>query len=306
MLEVSVIIVNFNTGDLIKNCLESVFSQKDINLEVIVVDNASHDQSVEIMRGYQDKVTLIYNQENVGFGRANNQGVRVAKGRYLFLFNPDAVLEGKMALAQMVEYMQSNPRFGLVGTQVIKGKGGGYSIPQVLYPAQKYTSLSFSFLPGEIAWVIGASMMVRRDVFEQVKGFDEDFFLYGEEADLCFRIRKIGFSIGYYAEVAVRHLGGGSERSTSSSELWRKKQNGLHLFMRKNYPAYENEKILSLHIRRAKRKLFFLSFQKLCGLFTEEKQKSYERYQVVLETSEKMLHELLKSSLLMRNRELSH
>lgn len=292
MIDVSIIIVNYNTGKLIKNCIDSVLSQTDINCEIIVVDNASYDESVNLITQYQDKLTLIPNLQNVGFGRANNQAAKIARGEFLFLLNPDAIFEHTSALRQMLDYMRENPQIGLAGTQVIKTKKGGYSIPQTLYPAQKYTALNFSALPGNIAWVIGASMMVCHDVFAQVHGFDEDFFLYGEEADLCLRIRKAGFEIGYNPAVVVAHVGGASEQATPSAEIWRKKQNGLHLFMKKNYPPREIEKILAVHIRRAKRRLFFLALREKCGLLDENKKNTYIRYQVVLETSKNFLRAL--------------
>lgn len=208
------------------------------------------------------------------------------------MLNPDAIFQETTALKRMLEYMKSNPAMGLSGTQVSKTQKGGYSIPQYLYPGQKYTSLNFSNLPGEIAWVIGASMMVRRDVFRQVNGFDEDFFLYGEEADLCLRIRKAGFAIGYNPIVMVNHIGGASEKKNDVAALWRKKQNGLHLFIKKNYPAEEAIKVVMHHVRRSRKKLFLLKLNKWFGLLNEKGQNKLVRYQVVLETSKNYLKQV--------------
>ncbi len=294
--DVTVIIVNYNTAHLIQSCIDTVLEQQGVEKEIMVVDNASHDNSVAVISAYGDAVKLIANQENRGFGCANNQAALLARGKFLFLLNPDAVFQDTMALKQMLDFMQAEARVGLAGTQVARKKGG-YSIPQQFYPGQRYTQVSYAKLPGNIAWVIGASMMIRRDVFEAVKGFDEDFFLYGEEADLCLRIRKQGYEIGYNPLVMVNHVGGGSEQQTAATDLWQKKQKGLYLFIKKNYPPAEAVKVIEVYLRRAKRKLFFLSIQKMIGIFDEKKKNNYERYQTIVSTSKQFLFEFEKEKI---------
>lgn len=294
MIKVSVIIVNYNTGDLVMQCIESVLKQREVTFEIIVVDNASHDSSVTLLKEKErlGQIKLQLNENNVGFGRANNQAAQIAQGEYLFLLNPDAVCQGNVVLRDMLRFIEMHPSMGLAGTQVIRTRKGGYSIPQTTYPGQRHTTLTFNELPGKIAWVIGASMFVRADVFSKVKGFDEAYFLYGEEADLCLRIRKSGYEIGYNPVVAVAHIGGASESVSSVKEVWKRKQNGLQLFIKKHYPLIEAKKVMQVYKSRASRRLVVLKIKQWLGLFGEKHQAKKDRYQVVVEQANKFLCEM--------------
>ena len=236
MPEVSVIIVNYNTADLVKKCIQSVLMQTDIRFEIIVVDNASADNSVAILQTLQHKITLVANRNNVGFGRANNQAFRLSKGRYLFLLNPDAEFTKPHDLYNSIQFMEKNPPYGLIGTQILDSHSNITNSASHHYPRQKQTSANFSHLPGEWATVLGASMLVRRELYQKINGFDEDFFLYAEETDLCLRIRKQGYLIGYLEDVAVKHIGSASERKNPPEEIIRKKKKGKYLFYSKHYP----------------------------------------------------------------------
>lgn len=274
-IDVSVIIVNYNTADLIEGCIQSVLKQKNINMEIIVVDNFSQDNSLDVLKKYHEQVIILANKENLGFGKANNQAFKLSSGKYIFLLNPDAVLTTEDILEKFVSYMAENNAVGIVGPKVIKDQK--ISLPQKLYPAEKYLKKPLEILPGNIAWIIGASMFIRREVYEQLKGFDEDYFLYGEEADFCLRARRAGWVIGYNEEIIVEHIGGASERTTTTREYWQKKQAGVILFYKKSYGISEAKNLTERDIKLAKRKLFWLKFIK-----NAEKQ---ERYQTVVEVS---------------------
>ncbi len=251
MPDISVIIVNYNAADLITNCLDSVLAQENVSSEILVVDNASSDDSLAVLEAYTPAIRLIASNANLGFGRANNLAARSARGRYLYFLNPDATLMDTHALATLLREMDHSPRIGLAGTPLLNQKHFDEGKPKYRYPDAQHLRHPLPDLPGEIAWVIGASMIVRRDVFEAVGGFDEDFFLYGEEADLCWRIREAGFLIGHIPQVNVFHLGGGSERRTDHYALTLKKHNGLHLFYRKHYHPEDIRRLLKKNTRRA-------------------------------------------------------
>lgn len=293
MIDVSVLIVNYNTADLVHACIESVLMQKGVSFEIIVVDNASSDRSVSLLKDLEGegKIQLIANQDNKGFGSANNQAAKLAQGKYFYLLNPDAVCLGQDVLKGMYDYMEANSKVGLSGTQVMKTRKGGYSVPQYDYPSQRYTNVSFSHLPGKIAWVIGASMFIRREVFALVNGFDESYFLYGEEADLCLRIRKANYEIAYHPLVAVSHVSGATEEKQGTREVWRRKQNGLQLFIKKHYPESEARKVMKQYYKRARRKLLILHLRRLLGLLNQEREAMLIRYQTVLEQSKAYLLE---------------
>ena len=233
-MELSIVIVSYNTSDLIGACLKSVYAADDISKEVFVVDNASIDGSVDFIRKNFPSVRLIANTENRGFGAACNQALPQCTGRYIFFLNPDTeVLPGAFKAA--ILYMDAMPNVGLAGTRLINPDGTLHESVSLRYPGERYAGRELAALKGSIACVQGSSMIARSDVIKTVGGFDEDFFLYGEDLDLCLRIRKSGYEIGYIESAVVVHLGGQSERKTPLTELWRKKTGAELLFYRKHY-----------------------------------------------------------------------
>lgn len=280
MIDISVLIVNYNTAELVRKCIESVLSQRDINFEIIVVDNNSHDNSVAVLQQFMPQITFISNQENNGFGKANNQAFKVSSGRYIFMLNPDAVFVTDKDLHHAVQFMDAHNQYGLAGTRIVNNHHQVEHTVYHHYPHQKQTSMDFSSLPGVLATVLGASMIARREVFEKVKGFDEDFFLYGEETDLCLRIRKAGFMIGYCDAVTVQHVGSASEKGNPREEILRKKKAGKLLFYRKHYPQADVKKIVKRDLRQARFHLLRLSLIKL--FFGLNKKQEYKyRHQLM-------------------------
>lgn len=280
MIDISILIVNYNTAELVKKCIESLLSQQNIHFEIIVIDNNSQDNSVAILQQFIPRITLVANSDNKGFGKANNQAFALCQGRIIFMLNPDAVCITNQDLYHAVQFMDEHTQFGLVGTRIINDNQQLEQTVYNHYPRQKQTTANFSDLPGVIATVLGASMVTRREVFEKVKGFDEDFFLYGEETDLCLRIRQSGYGIGYCESVTVMHVGSASEKGNPREEIMRKKKAGKLLFYRKHYPAADVRKIVQHDLNRARFHLLRLSLIKwLFGL--NKKQESKYRHQLI-------------------------
>src|SRR5262249_48788965 len=152
----------------------------------------------------------VENRDNVGFGRACNQGFAASKGRYIYFLNPDAQLIGSYPLANLCHALSEHKNWGMAGSRVVSATGE-WKEPATSYPGQAHIRKDFSGLPGRIAWVVGASMIVRREVYAELGGFDPEFFLYSEETDFCLRLRKCGYEIGMVENSAVRHIGGASE-----------------------------------------------------------------------------------------------
>jgi N-acetylglucosaminyl-diphospho-decaprenol L-rhamnosyltransferase len=233
-MDLSIIIVSYNTSDLIGTCLTSVTAADDVTKEVFVIDNASTDGSAALIRENFPSVSLIVNTRNRGFAAASNQVLPQCRGRYIFFLNPDTeVVSG--AFREAVSYMDAMPHIGLAGTKLINPDGTRHESVSYRYPGQEYTGRELSSLKGSIACVQGSSMIVHSDTMKDVGGFDEDFFLYGEDQDLCLRIRKSGFEIGYIESAVVIHLGGQSERQTPLPELWQKRTSAELLFYEKHY-----------------------------------------------------------------------
>jgi GT2 family glycosyltransferase len=232
--DVSVIIVSYQTADLIGPCLSSVINQKECRQEVIVVDNASTDGSPTIIAANFPSVRLIVNKENQGFAVANNQALPLCRGRYLLFLNPDTILQ-EGCLAAAITFMSTHPEIGLAGLQILNPDGSGQESISYQYLSQRYTSGELAGLPGKIAAVMGAAMIAPRRTIKSVGGFDADFFLYGEDEDLCLRIRRLGFFIGFIPGARVIHYHGQSERRATAAEVWRKKIRAEYLFYRKHY-----------------------------------------------------------------------
>ncbi len=233
-LDLSVIIVNYNTADFLGRCLTSVARQTDVDVEVIVVDNCSKDDSPDFVREHFPWVRLMANDQNLGFSRANNQALKDCRGAYVYFLNPDTEVRSG-AFKNMVDFMESHPNVGLAGTQLVNPDGSAQSSVEIRYPGQRYARNELRSLKGDIAWVMGSSMIARLEVIRGIDGFDENFFLYGEDLDLCLRIRKSGWDIGYIPEAMVIHWGGQSERNNLPVEVWEKKIRAEALFYRKHY-----------------------------------------------------------------------
>jgi len=232
--DVSVIIVSYQTADLIGACLSSVISQKDCRQEIIVVDNASSDGSAVFIADNFPGVHLISNTKNLGFAAANNQALPHCQGRYLLFLNPDTILQDG-CLAAAITFMNIHPELGLAGLQILNPDGSDQESISYHYLSQRYASGELAGLPGKIAAVMGAAMIAPREVINTIGGFDADFFLYGEDEDLCLRLRRRGFLIGYIPGARVIHYHGQSERGATTAEVWRKKIRAEYLFYRKHY-----------------------------------------------------------------------
>jgi len=226
-MDISIIIVNWNTRDLLTQCLESIGSGQSaesqvVNLqflttEVIVVDNASSDDSVAIVSERFPWVKLIKNTENVGFARANNQAMNAATGRYVLLLNSDTVLHTG-AIAGMINFADKHPDVGVVGPKLVD-RQGKIQLSWARFPTlwseifAQHRRAWKPFADGSafaVDWLAGACLLVRREVIELVGLMDDRFFLYSEEADWCKRVHDAGWINAYYPHAVVSHFEGSS------------------------------------------------------------------------------------------------
>jgi len=254
-VDVSIIIVSWNTCDILRDCLQSVFEQtRDIGFEVIVVDNASSDGSVEMVRTEFSEVILLANQENRGFAAANNQAMRRAHGRYVLLLNPDTVvLNG--AIQNTTTYAEQNAQAGVFGCRVRWPNGRRqntcFRFPTLALVAigsmlffrmarpfhvpffhpERYLNLDFN-QAHDVDVVAGCFLLIRRKVIDQVGMFDEDFFMYGEEAELCFRVRQAGWHVRYYPGSEIIHLHGASSSQVEEDSKINKRK-AIIMFLHK-------------------------------------------------------------------------
>jgi GT2 family glycosyltransferase len=264
--DATVVVVSFNTRDLLRDCLESVRRETDgLRIEGLVVDNNSIDGSAEMVEKEFPDYRIIHSAINLGFGAANNLAIQSARGRYLVLLNSDAFLRpGALKLA--VQHMDQQPRAALGGARLLS-PDSSFQPSARMFPnivtdtfvltglAQKYPkSKIFGYFdrtwadpsqPCQADWVPGAFSIVRADVLNKVGLFDPQFFLYGEEVDLCRRIKKAGYEIWYWPDISVLHIGGESSRqikdaalsSSGSTQLVLWRMRSTLLYYRKHYGA---------------------------------------------------------------------
>lgn len=265
-MDLGIVIVNWNTSGYLKKCLETVFaSEGDFSYGVIVVDNASTDDSVAMVREQFPQAKLIVNEANIGYPRANNIGLQALgyRGagdvtddapRYALLLNPDTEVPST-ALATMIAFMDSRPDVGVAGPKLLLEDGTldkacrrGFPTPAVsfyhysglarLFPNnERFGRYNMTFADPdealEVDSVVGAYMQVRREAIEQVGLLDEVFFMYGEDLDWAYRIKAQGWRVWYYAPVTVHHVKKAASRKNPKAqfEFWR----AMLIFYRKHF-----------------------------------------------------------------------
>jgi GT2 family glycosyltransferase len=236
-LQLSVIIVNYNVKYFLEHCLISLFAATEhIDAEVWVVDNASTDGSIDYLQPKYPLVHFVSNAENVGFAKANNQVLDKCKGAFILFLNPDTILP-EDCLTSCIVFMKSDARAGGLGIRMIDGSGkflpeSKRSFPTPLTALYKLTGLSSLFPASrtfsryslaylnqhqnhEVDVLAGAFLLSRKEILVELKGFDEAFFMYGEDIDLSYRIQKLGYKNYYFSESTIVHFKGESTRKGS-------------------------------------------------------------------------------------------
>nr|WP_321399787.1 glycosyltransferase family 2 protein [uncultured Desulfobacter sp.] len=283
---VSIIIVSYNTADLLYACLKSVENELENSgltgqAEIFVVDNNSKDGSGEIVKAEFPRVCLIQNNQNLGFGKANNRAITQAKGNYLFFLNPDAEV-CRDAIGIMVDFMEKNPNIGLAGTTLVFPDGSSQPSVEETYPGARHAASDLQNLPGDIAWVMGASMIARADLIKKIGGFDERFFLYGEDIDLCLSVRKSGFAVGVISDAVIIHHEGQSERDSLPLHVFEKKLDAAILFFKKYYSEKSRRKIRNIQSLQAIWRIVSLYFELLIFHADQTRRQKLLEYKKIL------------------------
>lgn len=260
-MDLSIIIVNYNTKDLLFQTIQSVINtSKNIDYEVIVSDNNSTDGSIEMVKETFPKVKLIENKDNLGFPKGNNIAIKQSKGKYVLLLNSDTVVI-EDCLSKSIEYMNIHKEIGVLGCKIVLRDGKldhacrrGFPTPEAslfyilkldkLFPNnEKFTQYTLSHLDedqtNEVDSLMGAFMMLRRTVIEEVGLLDEQFFMYGEDIDWCFRIKQAGWKVMYYPEAKIIHYKGASSRKKPYKTLY-EFHRAMILFYNKHYRTKYN------------------------------------------------------------------
>lgn len=261
-MKLSIIIVSWNVAKDLSNCLKSIGEcPPSCEFEIIVVDNASTDDTVDVIKKNFPDVLAITNDKNLGFAAANNQGIAKAEGEYVLLLNPDTIVHS-VALDTLVMFMDDNADVGICGPKLSNDDGSIQRsvrrFPSFLGALHRHTAFKFVGIfkkeykkwlmkdfryneQRDVEQLIGAAMMIRRSVLDEVGVMDENFFMYYEEVDLCYRVKKAGYRITFTPATDITHLGGQSSGQipvekrlmamTSLLKFFRKHRNGLSTFL---------------------------------------------------------------------------
>lgn len=255
-MDLSIIILNYNTRQLTMDCLQSVYaSTTSYSYEVILIDNNSSDDSIAHFERNYPVARLIKNSENVGFARANNQGIHIAQGRYILLLNSDTVVQSD-TFDIMLKFMDEHPKVGSAGCKIVLPDGSldkacrrGFPTPSAsfyyafgiakLFPDNpRFNQYQLGYLDPddtyEVDCLMGAFMLVRKEVIGQVGVLDETFFMYGEDIDWCYRIKQAGWQIYYVPQTSIIHYKGASSRRKPYKIIY-EFHRAMVLFHRKHY-----------------------------------------------------------------------
>ncbi|NCD00811.1 glycosyltransferase family 2 protein [bacterium] len=225
-MKFSIIVINYNTKEITKNCLESIFLNCYADFEIILVDNSSSDDSVNYLREtFGDRIKIVENSNNFGFGKGNNIGSKYAMGEYLFFLNSDTIIKNNI-LKEVDEFIKKEDNIlesnlGLLAPKLILGNGSEQRDVYGRFPNIYSTVFNKFFILNkrknekdefirEVDWVSGAAFFIKNSLFKEVEGFDEKFFMYFEDIDLSRRIKNLGFSNLVNKNISLVHLGGKS------------------------------------------------------------------------------------------------
>lgn len=286
--QVSVIIVSYNTREMTVACLNSVFDQsKSTSIEVIVVDNASSDGSAEAIERSFENINLIKSPENLGFAKANNLAARTARGKYILLLNPDTLILDN-AIGRLLKFASDNPKAGIWGGRTMFADGhlnpasswGFMSLMSLFFHSIGLSAMfrSSSFFNPEaygnwkrdsvrqVDIVAGCFLLITKDLWNRLDGLDEKFFMYAEEADLCYRASTMGAKALVTPDAIIIHYGGASEATRSGKMI--KLLQGKSTFIKKHWNVV-SAKIGTLLLKTAT--LIRLIGFSILSLFTKDR-----------------------------------
>ena len=250
-MNLSIIIVSWNTRNLLARCLSSLYRHfPSSEFEVFVIDNASKDGSASMVLERFPQVQLIENDENVGYAKANNQAIHQSSSRYVLLLNPDTEIKSG-AFETLVRYMDEHPQTGAAGAKLLNPDG---TLQVSCYPAPTLSRELWRLFhldrikpygiyemrgwdlnkPRQVDCLQGACLIIRREVLDQVGLLDEDYFIYSEEVDLCYRMKKAGWQLYWVPSAKVVHFGGQSTNQVAE-DMFLQLYRGKILFFRKHY-----------------------------------------------------------------------
>lgn len=273
--DMNVLIVTYNSRAFIETCIDSLFNSEEVSIKITVIDNASTDGTVELIEEKYPSVKILKNIENMGYAYAVNKGVASAAGDFFVVANADVVFH-RDTVYQIVEYLITHRDVGAVGTQQVfpdgKWQRSYGNVPGIVDSIKNLTGITsihnwvrrltwprkIDSCPKEVGYIDGAAMAIRKEAYDSVKGFDEKFFFYGEEADFCFRLKKSGWKVVFLPAALLTHIRGGStiKVGTCNEKYLRLHVNSKLLLVKKRYRRWQIQLYILLEKIHAKKMEF--------------------------------------------------
>lgn len=235
--DVSVSIVSHDSDGCIGDLLDQLERSTGVTMETLVFDNASRDGTRDVIRR-RASIDAVFSDENTGYSRAHNHNIGRSRGRYVLLLNPDVRFGGEM-VSSLVAHLDSHPEQAMAGPAILEGSDKRHFPPRRFYPGEGMIALEPGIRRSAVAWINGCCILARRRVLDGLGGFDEEFFLYQAETDLCLRARRAGYTLGWVPGVIVHHLHRQSQRGTSEYDYSRRLFEGSAVFWRKHYSRHD-------------------------------------------------------------------
>ena len=260
MEKVSIIIISYNVRSYLAHAIDAIIKSEYKELEIIVVDNNSYDGTCEYLKEHYDNISsinIISNKENIGFGKAVNQAAKIATGKYFLILNPDTIIEEE-TISELVYYLYNNKNVGMVGPKILTSDGTlqlackrsfptiKVALPKILgldriFPNSKWAGkYNLTYLDPEeihaVDAISGSCMLIREETFKKLNGFDEQFFMFGEDLDLCTRIWENGLEVHYVPKTKIIHYKGQSVKAApyDSREAF---YDSMNLYVNKHYSS---------------------------------------------------------------------
>lgn len=243
---ISIVIINWNTKDLLLRCIDSVYEKNHtVSYEIILVDNASSDDSVLAVKERFPKVKIICNDYNVGYAAANNQGLQIAKGEVFLLLNSDTELVSSEPLSFVEKYFNENSRVAVIGCKLVFPDGRIQSVgreflslkllvKQQIFFSGYFQNYKLAVEPQSVDYVDGAFLAVRSEIFRNFDGLNEEYFLYGEDMEFCWRVKQAGWLVHVLPQISVRHYHAASSKKDFSNAHFNNVVNNCR-FLQKKY-----------------------------------------------------------------------
>lgn len=254
-MNISFLIINWNAGEYLLNCIESIKKNCTFSKEIWIIDNNSNDNSIELIKKNHDDVNIIINEENIGFAKANNIGLKEIKTSYCLLLNPDVILLPN-CIEQLVDLMESKPKAAIVAPRLIYSdnriqESYGH-FPSIITETVHLLSINkiFHFIRRIflnknfnksicVDWVFGACFLAKSEALNQINGFDESFFMYSEDLDLCHRLHNNNWEIWFHPTATVMHYSSlSADKKWNSIEKYINKYNGFYNYLIKHHSKF--------------------------------------------------------------------